>query len=108
MRTSLLTIRRAALHFSGDVYERYFNGLDSVVLLREGEALVVLPVRHAAGGGYLIKLRSGSGERTVDAADFFRQNGIDDTVELTLPATWRDEMAALVVEGAFNSKLSLQ
>ena len=98
----LLTIRRAALHFSADTYERYFAGLSSLVVLRDGANLLVLPVRLGAGGGYVIKVRNGAGDRTVDAADFFRDNGIDDAVSLTLPAQWHEDRAALVVPNVFG------
>ena len=99
---AILTVRRAALHFSGDIYERYFSGLGSLILLRDGSDLVVMPVRHQAGGGYVIKLRNASGDRTVDAADFFRDNGIDDAVEMTLPSVWSDDRAALVAKNTFD------
>lgn len=98
----LLTVRRAALHFSAETYERFFAGLNSLVFLRDRADLLMLPVRLGAGGGYVIKLRNGAGDRTVDAADFFRENGIEDAVCLTLPAYWSDDRAALVVQGVFN------
>ncbi len=100
--TALLTIRRAALHFSAETFERYFAGLSSLVLLRDSADLLVLPVRLGAGGGYIIKLRNGTGDRTVDAADFFRNNGIDDAVSLTVPAQWSEDRAALVVVNLFD------
>lgn len=100
--TCVVSVRRGALHFTGDVYERYFNTLDNVVLLRDGNDLVVLPVRHQAAGGYVIKLRSAAGDRTVQAADFFRDNGIEDEIEMMLPAAWSEERAALIAPGAFG------
>jgi hypothetical protein len=101
-RSSLVTVRRGALHFSRETYERFFNSLDNVVLLRDGANLVVLPVRHQASGGYVIKVRTGAGDRAVMAADFFRDNGIEDAVEMSLPAAWNEERAALIVSGAFT------
>ena len=98
----LITVRRGGLHFSRETYERFFNTLDNVILLRDGCDLLVLPVRHQASGGYVIKLRTGAGDRTVAAADFFRDNGIEDSVEMTLPAAWSDERAALVAANAFD------
>ena len=77
-------MRRGALHFTREVYERFFAGLDNVVLLRDGADLLVLPVRHQAAGGYVIKLRNAAGDRMVNAADFFRDNGIEDDIEMTL------------------------
>ncbi len=97
----VLTIRRGALYFTRDIYERFFNGLDNVVMLRDGNDLIVLPVRHQFAGGYVIKLRTAAGDRTVQAADFFRDHGIEDKIEMTLPANWSEDRAALVVPGAF-------
>lgn len=97
----IVAVRRGVLHFSREVYERHFDTLDNVVLLRDGSDLIVLPVRHQASGGYVIKIRTGAGDRAVAAADFFRDNGIDDAVELTLPAIWNDARAALVVRSVF-------
>lgn len=97
----LLVIRRGAVHFSSETYTRFFDTLENVVLLRDGLDLVVLPVRHPSAGGYVIKLRSARGDRTVQAADFFRDHGIDDTIEMTLPAVWSEERAALVAYAAF-------
>ena len=101
-QTCVITVRRGALHFTREIYERFFNKLDNVILLRDGNDLMVLPVRHRASGGYVIKLRTGAGDRTVTAADFFRDNGIEDSIEMTLPATWSDGRAALVVRNAFE------
>jgi hypothetical protein len=101
IETSLLAIRRGALYFTRDVYERYFNGLENVVLLRDGADLVVLPVRQQSAGGYVIKVRTAAGDRAVQCADFFRDNGIEDHIEMTLPAEWSEERAALVATHAF-------
>lgn len=101
-KIALVTIRRGSLHLTREIYQRFFNSLDNVVLLRDGVDLIVLPVRHQAAGGYVIKVRTGAGDRAVMAADFFRDNGIEDTVEMTLPATWSDERAALIVGQAFQ------
>lgn len=100
--TCVVTVRRGALHFTRQVYESFFGGLDNVVLLRDGADLLVLPVRHQASGGYVIKLRNAAGDRTVNAADFFRDNGIEDEIDMTLPARWHPDRAALVAASAFD------
>lgn len=97
-----MMVRRGALHFNRDTYERFFHGLKTVVLVRDGGDLLVLPVRHPAAGGHVIKVRTGAGDRVVTAADFFRDNGIEDSAEMTLPAAWSDRRGALVVRAMFG------
>lgn len=97
-----VTIRRGSLYLGRAAYDRYFAGLETVVLLRRERDLVVLPVRFAAAGGYLLKLRNGAGDRVVMAADFFRSNGIEDYEERQLAAQWSTDHAGLVVAGAFS------
>jgi hydrogenase maturation protease len=94
-------IRRGVLHFDAALYDRFFGGLATVVLLREDATLLILPVHDAAAGGYLVKQRNRAGARAVDAADFFRTNGLDDAVELERPVVWSAERAALVAEAVF-------
>lgn len=97
-----VTVKRGSLYISREVYDRYFPKLDAVILLRRDDDLLVLPVRHAASGGYLLKLRNGAGDRVVSAPDFFREQGIQDDVEICLPVTWSAEKAALCSTGAFE------
>jgi hypothetical protein len=74
-----------------------------VILLRRDDDLLILPVRHAASGGYLLKLRNGAGDRVVSAPDFFREQGIEDDDELELSVAWSAEKAALCSDGAFRA-----
>ncbi len=94
---------RGSLHMPAAVYDRYFAGLDAVILLRQSEDLVILPVRHAAAGGYLLKRRNAAGDRVVHAGDFFRERGIADTAERPLKVAWRAELAGLAAPGVFPS-----
>jgi hypothetical protein len=87
---------------SRDLYVRYFPGLESVVLLRRGDDLVVLPVRHAASGGYLLKRRNGAGDRVVNAPDFFREQGLGEEIERELPVAWSTKIAGLLANGFFR------
>ena len=96
-------VRRGGLYLSSAVCERYFAGLDTVILLRREHDLVVLPVRHAAAGGYLLKRRNGAGDRVVFAPDFFREHGVSDEFDCEFPVEWDDEKAALVAKGAFSA-----
>ncbi|MFA5122020.1 hypothetical protein [Zavarzinia sp.] len=96
-----VAIRRGSLHLSAAVYERYFAGLAAVVLLRRGDGLLVLPVRFAGGGGYLAKQRNGAGDRVVDAADFFREQGLADAGEWNVAAAWDAGDMGLRIDGIF-------
>jgi len=99
---SPVSLKRGSLYVSCDVYDRYFAGLETVILLRRDQDLCVLPVRHAAAGGYLLKLRNKAGDRVVHAPDFFRECGIDENVELELSVAWSTERGALVAAGALH------
>lgn len=88
-------VKRGSLYLVRALYDRYFAGLDAVILLRQDDDLLIMPVRHTASGGYLLKLRNGAGDRVVSAPDFFREHGIEDDAELCLPVTWSTEKAAL-------------
>jgi len=99
---SVVNLKRGALYLSSDVYDCYFAGLETVILLRRGRDLCILPVKHAAAGGYLLKLRNKAGDRVVYAPDFFREHGIDENVALELSVAWSTEQGALVAVDAFE------
>lgn len=98
-----VSIRRGSLYVSVSVYERYFAGLDAVILLRRDDDLHIMPVRNTAGGGYLLKLRNTSGDRIVDAMDFFRGHGLDEFTEYSFEVRWNSDLSALTAQNAFKS-----
>jgi hypothetical protein len=98
---SAVGLERGALYLSCEVCERYFAGLETVILLRRDSDLCILPVKHAAAGGYLLKRRNKAGDRVVYAPDFFREHGVDDAVALELSVVWSTERSALVAADAF-------
>jgi hypothetical protein len=99
---SSVSLKRGALYVNSEVYDRYFAGLEAVVLLRRDRDLCILPVRHAAAGGYLLKLRNKAGDRVVHAPDFFREHGVDENIALELSVVWSAERGALVASDAFE------
>jgi hypothetical protein len=99
--TSIL-LRRGSLYLDQVIYERFFAGLDTIILLRRDDDLLILPVRNAAAGGYLLKRRNGAGDRVVTAPDFFRDNGVRDDEDRRLPVVWSDGMQALASHSAFQ------
>jgi len=98
--SSAIGLRCGSLYLSRELYDRYFAGLEAVVLLRRGRDLCILPVKHAAAGGYLLKLRNRAGDRVVHAPDFFREHGIDE-VTRELSVHWSTDQVALVAIEAF-------
>lgn len=91
-----IAIRRGSIYVDAGVYATYFRGLESIILLRQDEKLLLLPVRHAAAGGLLLKIRNPHGDRVVHAHEFLRNQGIDEGQEWTLPVQWDARSAALV------------
>ena len=106
--SATVTVKRGSVYLTREVADRYFAGLETVILLRQNDDLLILPVRHVAAGGYLLKLRNGAGDRVVHAADFFRAHGVADEVELCLPVSWDVKKGGLRSSRAFNCKDSLQ
>jgi hypothetical protein len=98
---STITLKRGSLYFGSEVHNRFFSGLEAIILLRRGDDLAILPVRHAAAGGYVLKRRNSAGDRIVHAPDFFREHGIDDQVERELAVSWSTAASELTAEGVF-------
>ena len=98
-----IVLKRGALHIDHAIYDRYLAGLSTVILLRRENDLLVLPVRHAAAGGYLLKVRNAAGDRVVDAVDFFREHGRFDAAEQQLAILWSTESAGLLAPDAFET-----
>ncbi|ACK52641.1 conserved hypothetical protein [Methylocella silvestris BL2] len=97
----IVQLRRGGLYLSSALCAKFFPGLETVILLRRDRDLLILPVRHAAAGGYLLKLRNSAGDRVVFAPDFFREHGFEDHVACEFAVDWDPEVAALTVRNAF-------
>ncbi|WP_119458730.1 hypothetical protein [Rhodospirillaceae bacterium SYSU D60014] len=100
--TSGVTVTRGSLYLPKEVYDRYFAGVEAVVLQRRSEDLMVLPVRHAPAGGYLLKRRNARGDRVVSAPEFFRSQGVDDDREIDSTIQWDAAASALLAGGLFR------
>lgn len=99
---AVVTLKRGSLYLSRELCDRYFHNLEEIVLLRRDADLMILPVRHAAAGGYFLKVCNAAGDRVVTAPDFFRDHGLADDLQRRLPVTWATARAALVASGAFD------
>ncbi|MCB1056437.1 MAG: hypothetical protein KDD11_13125 [Acidobacteria bacterium] len=96
-------LRRGSLRLSRRVYDTYFAGLEAVILLPRDGALHILPVRHAGGGGYLLKQVNAAGDRTVFAGSLLRDLGVAEVFlegddERSFTARWSADHAALIVD----------
>ncbi len=98
-----IILKRGSLYLSCALYDKYFAGLDAVILLSRDDHLYIMPVRNTSGGGYLLKLRNSSGDRVIIAPDFFREHGLDDFQERDIGVSWDQDMAALKADALFNT-----
>jgi hypothetical protein len=96
-----ISFRDGRLYIVHAACEAYFGGSGSVALLRRGGDLLVLPVRHAAAGGYILKVRNSAGDRVVTAPHFFQAEGVADQATWEGAVAWRDDCAALALHDFF-------
>jgi len=99
---SMIKIRGGSIYLDAETYERYFHGLEGVILQRREDNLLILPVHHAAAGGYLLKIRNSAGDRVVNAMDFLGNHGLGSDTEISTPVFWSRENAALIASDIFN------
>ena len=45
----------------------------------------------------LIKIRNARGDRVIHAQEFFRDHGLQESIDRTCPAHWNDKMAGLEI-----------
>ena len=92
-----IDVRDGSVYLDADVVERYFKGIDAViVLIREGE-LQILPVHRMAAGGCLLKMRNAAGDRVANSPDVFRANNLESWRADGLEAAWSAEKGALII-----------
>jgi hypothetical protein len=89
--------REGRLYFTCGAFERFLAGSGGVVLLREAGDLLVLPVRNAAAGGFIPKIRNAAGDRVVNAAEFFRAQGVEENTSWPGAMHWNEPRAALIL-----------
>lgn len=94
-----LALVRGSLRVPRELYDLWFAGVDACVLLRDGDDLLVLPVRHLPGGGHLLKVRNARGDRVVAATDFFRDHGAE--ADRSFDVAWSTAAAGLVAARFF-------
>lgn len=103
--TCTITVKRGSLYVAHDTYETYFSGINGVILQRRAGDLVVLPVRHVASGGYVVKHRNALGDRVVAAPDFFRSQGVDEGFALDIAVEWNAALGGLLARDLFCAEM---
>jgi hypothetical protein len=83
------------LYIAREAYDRYLPGTSTVILLRNEDDLLVLPVSSAVAGGYIMKIRNAAGDRVVNGADFFRDQGIGDDQHWQGVSDWCQSYAGI-------------
>lgn len=100
---SEIIVRRGSIYLAAETWVRYFYGLESVILQRQEDDLLILPVRHSAAGGYLLKIRNSAGDRVVNALDFFVFHGLYSEQDIRAECFWSSEYAALLAAKLLQS-----
>jgi hypothetical protein len=103
---AVLTLRRGTLRLSAGLYDQYFAGCHSVILLPREGRLLILPAAATGGGGSILKVINARGDRGVAAPDLFRELGLGfDLLEgdgqASYEAYWSREQAGLVIDGFY-------
>jgi hypothetical protein len=92
----VVELRAGRLYVPVATYEHALVGYPAVALLARDGAWWLIPLKGGAGGLQL-KLRTARGDRVVEAQEFFRAEGLEDTHE---PRTF--ELAFEPSRGAFK------
>ena len=96
-------LRGGSLYLDAATFDRFLSAREAVTLVRRDNDLYIIPLQDSALGGYLCKRRTAAGDRVVHAEDFFREHDLDDARDRILDVAWRDDVAALVITGAFGA-----
>jgi len=99
--SATVALRDGSVYLDVATFERFLGTRDAVTLLRQGGDLYIVPLLDSTLGGYLCKRRTAAGDRVVHATEFFRDHGLEVPATRRYAATWRDDVAALVVPGVF-------
>lgn len=95
---STIRIGKGNLYLKAALYEKYFPGIESVILMKRGQAINILPIMNANSGGLLLKIRNAEGDRVLHAQEFFRDHGIDERMETVLSVAWDPESIFLRID----------
>jgi hypothetical protein len=75
-----IELRDGRLHIDRGVYDELFDACVGVALIAREDGWWLLPLRGGAGG-LQIKIRNARGDRVIESQEFFRGQGLDDSVK---------------------------
>lgn len=101
----MVTVREGSIHLPAGLVAAYLPGVDAVVALIRDDMLEILPVRHVAAGGCLLKLRNAAGDRVAAVPDVLRAYGLGDWRAEGLAARWCEKRGALCVPLPESAKM---
>ena len=92
-------LRNGRLYLSREVHADRLRGCPAVALLARDSRWLLLPLMSGAGG-LQVKVRNARGDRVVEAQEFFRSQGHEDSPQLRSMAL-HDEADAGVLQLSF-------
>ncbi len=93
-----IRIAGGSLYLDAAVYRRWFDSVQSVVLLGDCRALLLVPVTHAPAGGLLVKIRNARGDRVIHAPEALVGRGVPSDLAGDFPISWDQAAAALRID----------
>lgn len=100
-----MTIARGNLYVPLEVYETYFDGIESVALMPHEEGVLLIPLIQQSAGGLLLKIKNLRGDRVIHAQEFWRQHGnSEDFAERVCLVRWISDRAALLLAMEANAE----
>ena len=96
--TLTIDVVRGSVRLPAALVDTYFPGVDAVAVLIDDAMLRILPIRHVAAGGCLLKRCNLAGDCVAAAFDAFESRGLGGWERAGLPVRWSSRDAALVAD----------
>lgn len=96
--TFTIDVVRGSIRLPVALVETFLPGVEAVAVLIDDTTLRILPVRHLAAGGCLLKHCNLAGDRVAAAFDAFESRGLGNWESAGLPVRWSSPDAALLAK----------
>lgn len=97
-KLQMVTIKNGNLYVNHELYKKFFNGIETIALMKRDTGFLVMPLFSQAIGGRLFKMRNTIGDRVVTATDFLEEFNLDGHDERHFLAAWDAGASALFVD----------